>query len=62
MRYGKLFTAWPSTIRGSWRLFSFSPENCIAQSYKGAYEYTHLNQIRICNIPKHRPPFFRLEG
>ena len=33
----------------SWRLFSFTLENLIAETYKGNNEYTKLNQIRICN-------------
>jgi len=33
----------------------------MAQPYKGANEYTKLNQVRVCNHWQ-RPPFFRLEG
>ena len=39
----------PSTICGSWRLFPFSLEYLITETNKGNYEYTKLNQIRICN-------------
>ena len=51
----------PSTSANSWRLF-LSLKDCITQTYKGYNEYTYLNQIRICNIHWHCPPFFRLEG
>ncbi len=33
----------------------------MTQPYKGANEYTKLNQVSICNYWQH-PPFFRLEG
>ena len=52
----------PFTIGGSGRLF-FSPEDCITQSYESDNEDTYLDQIRICNVHWHRPPFlFGLEG
>ena len=50
----------PFTIGGSGRLF-FSPEDCITQSYESDNEDTYLDQIRICNVHWHRPPF-KLEG
>ncbi len=39
--YGNCFLQ-PSTIGGSWRLFS-TLEDCIAQSHKGNNEYSNLN-------------------
>jgi hypothetical protein len=33
----------PSTIRGSWRLFSFVLENLITQTNKGNQQYTKLD-------------------
>lgn len=44
-----------------WRLFS-SLGHLINETNKGDNEDTYLDQIRICNIHWHRPPFFRLEG
>ena len=34
----------------------------MTQSHEGYNEYPYLNQVLICNIHWHRPPFFRLEG
>ena len=31
-------------------------------SYESDNEDTYLDQVRICNIHWHRPPFFRPEG
>ena len=45
-----------------WRLFSFILENLVNKTNKGDNEYQKLNQISICNIHWHRPPFFRTEG
>ena len=32
-------------------------KDCVTQPNKGANEYPSLNEIRICNIHKQRPPF-----
>ena len=43
-----------------WRLFSFTLENLITETYKGNNEYSKLDQVLICNI--HCEPSFLLEG
>ena len=71
-RKGKPQAAYPesyaTTFTGSRQLFAvvgglfLSPENLITQTDKGDNEEQQLEQVRICNIHWHRPPFFRLEG
>ena len=51
----------PFTIGSSGRLF-LSPEDLFTQTHKSDNEYHELNQISVCNIHWHRPPFFRPEG
>ena len=48
------------TIASSGGLF-FSLKDLINETYKCNNEDTYLDQIRICNVHWHRPPF-KLEG
>ena len=43
----------PSTIRSSWRLFSFVLQNLVNQTYQGDNECTEQEKILVCN---HRYP------
>ena len=46
----------PSPVRIVAAIFSL--KYLVKETYKGYDKETYLDQVRICNIHRHRPPFF----